>query len=190
MPKWKDALYNLSKKPPTKGIMNSIIDKMQSNYDDRTTAILVATLVEKSLIGPAAQALRIVSQEEIKKHFWASEALFPDFGAKIKIVRLLGLIGPKTTANLEVIRLVRNAFAHSMADIYFTTHEVETACAQLTLSDNAAIFVEKQTSKFKSRHRFCHACDEIFRGMINYVGGPFATGAPRPAGLPPHPILP
>jgi hypothetical protein len=61
-----------------------------------------------------------------------SAILSISFAYKISKAEGLGLIGSQTTSNLEVIRLVRNAFAHSLSEIEFTTPEVERACSLLS----------------------------------------------------------
>jgi DNA-binding MltR family transcriptional regulator len=59
------------------------------------------------------------------------EALFgPDrplgsFSAKIKMARAMGLIGPKTAHDMNIMREIRNAFAHGLRRMNFETAEVK-----------------------------------------------------------------
>jgi hypothetical protein len=189
MSKWKTALRALSQKSPSKDIAQTILNTMRSEADDRTTAIVAAAFVEVSLVGPIAQITGISGQKAITELFWDRESLFATFSRKIEGATLLRVIGAETASNLEVIRHVRNAFAHSLSDVSFTTPEVERACARLTLSSKADFFVA-QEQKRKTRYRYCYACDGVFRPLLNYVAAPFVTGTPRPAGLPSRPVLP
>jgi hypothetical protein len=69
----------------------------------------------------------------------AAWKLFEDHGplhqlnAKIRMGEAMGLYGAETRRNLEIIQTVRNAFAHSLHAISFSTSEVSQACQALTL---------------------------------------------------------
>jgi DNA-binding MltR family transcriptional regulator len=54
-----------------------------------------------------------------------------DFASEILMARALGIIGPLTQSYLDIVRSVRNAFAHTPRDIKFTTKEVHDLCVQL-----------------------------------------------------------
>lgn len=58
-----------------------------------------------------------------------------DFGSKIRLSYALGIIGAKAKADLDLIRHIRNTFAHSRAELTFELPEVADACALLTLSE-------------------------------------------------------
>jgi hypothetical protein len=186
MSDWRSDLKMLQRRPPSKNIMQTIINVMSSDTDDRAAAILAGSLVEVSLVGPIALITR--RQEHIEQDFWRTGAPHRWFANKIIKAASLGIIGPQTTSNLEVIRLVRNAFAHSLSEIEFTTPEVERACSQLTLSRNAEFFVTGEPTR-KARYRYCYACDAVFRGLLAYVLLPWVAGSgwPEP---PTQPILP
>jgi hypothetical protein len=82
-------------------------------------------------------------------------------------------IGVRTKSNLDVIRTVRNAFAHSMIEVTFTILPVATACGMLALSEDAKFFVEQETER-KSRWQYCYACDAIFRVLLEHADRVFA----------------
>jgi hypothetical protein len=87
---------------------------MSSDTDDRAAAILAGSLVETSLIGPIA--IITGNEAEIEKLFWKRSGRWSTFDSRIKEAANLGIVGRQTTSNLEVIRLVRNAFAHSLSE--------------------------------------------------------------------------
>src|SRR5580700_8908070 len=117
--------------------------------DDRTTALLTAALAETSLIRPIAVAAR--------------SPISSDFAAKIKKAFTHSIIGPDTKKNLEVIKEIRNFFAHSLSEIEFTTLEVERACAMLTPPANKAFYVDPaEEPQREARYRYCIACDALF----------------------------
>ena len=80
------------------------------------------------------------------------DALFQDgplasFSAKIKIAYALGLYGPETRDDLNMLREIRNAFAHSTRSFDFTNPAIMQCCRMLKTSnrikwpypDNASI---------------------------------------------------
>jgi hypothetical protein len=184
MSDWQSDLKMLQRRPPSKNIMQTIINVMSSDTDDRAAAILAAALVETSLIGPVALATR--NEARIKKLFWKPFARWNTFEKRIKEAECVRLIGPQTKNNLDIIRLVRNAFAHSLSEIDFTTPEVERACS-LKLIRPELLAAPEPTRQ--ARYHYCYACHEVFQAMIAYVGVPWATGTGWP-GRPAQPVLP
>ena len=182
----KDDLDKLKQKPPSENVKKTIMNVMIGPSDDRTTALLAAALVDASLIRPIAVAARSPNVEEIR----VSGLLSSPFAEKIKKAFTHGLIGPETKKNLEVIKEVRNAFAHSLSDIEFRTAEIERSCAMLTAPPNKAFYVDPaEEPQREARYRYCIACDAVFQAMLLYVGIPWATGSGWP-GPPAQPLLP
>jgi hypothetical protein len=187
MSDWKDGLEKLKRRAPSKNVKRTIINAMVGPSDDRTTALLAAALVETSLIGPVAAAARSPKAQEIRV---SGTLLSSDFTTKIKKAFAYGLIGPNTQKNLEIIKEVRNAFAHSLSEIEFTTLEVQRACAMLTPPPNKALYVDPaEEPKREARYRYCIACDAVFQAMLHYIGVRWAVGSgwPKP---PAQPLLP
>lgn len=182
---WESALRKLTREPPSSEVMQTIVKAMQEGTDDRSVALLSAALTETAVRSAIAYILR--PHAKILKRLFFQDGPFSDFSRCISGAAALHLIGDKTTANLDVIRAVRNVFAHCMSDVLFDTPEIERACNRLTVSSNSAFFIDKEPSR-KIRYRYCYACDEIFRGLLNYTGTMWITG--QPGTLPDHPILP
>jgi hypothetical protein len=182
---WESALRKLTREPPSSEAMQAIMTAMQGDINDRSVALLSAALTETAVRSAIAYILH--PNETISKRLFARDGPFSDFNSCICGAAALRLIGDKTTANLDVIRAVRNVFAHCMSDIRFNTPEIERACNRLTVSNNAAFFIDRNQER-KNRYRYCYACDDIFRSLINYVGTMWITG--QPGTLRDYPVLP
>ncbi len=92
--KWKSDLRKVARRAPSKDVLQTILNIMRSEADDRATAILAATLAEVSLIGPIAQ---ITGQHaNIEELFWSRDALFSTFARRVEGATLLRVVGPKT----------------------------------------------------------------------------------------------
>jgi DNA-binding MltR family transcriptional regulator len=60
------------------------------------------------------------------------------FSSKIKLARALGLFGPKTAHDLNLMREIRNAFAHGLRKMSFETPEVRQLVGSLYVIHDVA----------------------------------------------------
>jgi hypothetical protein len=98
---------------------------------DRTAAILGSTIVENAL----RVALLARFRPDGKRHekiFEGEEGPLSNFAARIKVAYALRIFGPKTHRDMRCIKAVRNAFAHSLMAMDFTTPEIATVCENMT----------------------------------------------------------
>lgn len=166
---WKQALKDLGKEPPPKNIVNAIIPLMQSDESDRSVALNASSLAEIGLVAGIAGCLHSKTTSAIEALFWDSDAPFGTFSRRTVGAVAFGFIGPKTKANLDVIRHVRNTFAHSISEVNFASPAIKAACEKLILSDNAKFFVEQETKR-RTRFQYCYACDDVFRTLFTHSG--------------------
>jgi hypothetical protein len=123
---------------------------------------------------------------DMNKLFWNPKRKYRSFDDRINGAARMGLIGPTTKTNLNVVRAVRNVFAHAMIELSFVRPEIHAACLEIVLPDNNLFFVNR--SERRARYLYCYACDVVFRGMLNHVGLHWATGVGVPTLI--GPILP
>ena len=107
---------------------------------DRATALVLGSMLEQGLelatlshcvLGwntPEAEA-------EQKRLFGGSEDSAMTFGIKIRIAYALGVYGPKTTGDIDMMRHIRNFFAHDRGHLTFDDIDVSALCDQLIISD-------------------------------------------------------
>jgi hypothetical protein len=115
-------------------------------------------------------------RKESVKELFEYRGTLGSFGAKIDIGYAFKLFGPKTKKDLNIIRSLRNQFAHSRMPILFTTLVVKKCCDQLTYPDapdirllSSQISID-DASKILSasalaqpRNRYFLSCNEIIR---------------------------
>jgi hypothetical protein len=104
---------------------------MGSNVDNRSAALTAPPLADTGLMVGIVNVLR-PDDKEIDSYFWTKKAKYSKFTNRVDKAASLGLIGAVTKRNLNVIRHVRNAFAHSMIEVTFATPAIEAACSTLT----------------------------------------------------------
>lgn len=183
---WEEALRELIKEPPSERIRHAVIDIMRSKADDRSAALTVSALTETGIIAGITTVLQ-PKAEDVGPLFWNKKAKHGSFNQRIREAVRLGLIGTETSRNLDVIRQVRNAFAHSMIKVTFTTPAIEAACDTLKVPQNAQSSVHSENAR-KTRYRYCYACDAIFRGLLGNSVARWITGTA--GNKPSQPILP
>lgn len=171
---WKKALRELTRKPPGKGAKSAVLDSMRGTDTDRAAALIIGSLVESSLSAAIAYTLGHHDKRQT-------------FASRIGVAKALNLIGSQTLQNLEVIREVRNTFAHAMSDVEFGTPEVANACNRLVISENHQGFVRRETERH-ARFRYGYASQTIFLASLNFA---FTRSTLDPRRTPPStPILP
>ena len=94
---------------------------------DRGIVLICGSVLEDAL-GQAIRA-RLVDHSKVKDAIRGQ--LFGNFNSRIVGCLALGIINESEYANLEVIRQIRNKFAHKMR-VSFADLEISALCAQLT----------------------------------------------------------
>jgi hypothetical protein len=101
--------------------------------DNRGAAILLGTHLEGVL------QFALINRLKIKPKRWKDvfgyDAPMGTFDRKVRVAHAIGMITDETRSTLDVIRSVRNAFAHSLIPISFSTPEVADACSLLKVPE-------------------------------------------------------
>jgi DNA-binding MltR family transcriptional regulator len=94
---------------------------------DRGAAIVGAALLEDNLVSILKEKmlLDVMSQKQVKDIFDLSGPL-SNFSAKISIAFAFGFIDKTTFDDLQIVRKLRNKFAHSSGNLSFDDGEVKS----------------------------------------------------------------
>lgn len=94
---------------------------------DRGAAIVGAALLEDALVTKLKNSMSLeqMSQKQVKDVFDLNGPL-SNFSAKISIAFAFGLIDKKTFDDLQIVRKLRNKFAHSSTELSFDDEEVKS----------------------------------------------------------------
>jgi hypothetical protein len=109
----------------------ALFNEMQ-NTSDRVAAVSCAAWVDDTLSAALATQFVKMGKTWVDRIFDGPTAPLGTLSAKIVIGYALGLFGPLTRADLEIIRAVRNDFAHTAGPILFTDPEIANKCNRLT----------------------------------------------------------
>jgi hypothetical protein len=131
--------------------------------DDRTIAIITATVLEQSLEAGIMTKLRTLDASDERAVFFGDSAPLNSLCQKITMAYALGIIGPQARSDLNIIRNVRNTFAHSRLTITFSEPAVVEACGFLTLPDRWPGLVADQRD---ARDTFVQSAFQYMLGLI------------------------
>lgn len=93
---------------------------------DRGTALIAAAWLDDALAALIRAQFR--PDKSVTDDFMRSDGPLGSFSARIKVAYLLDLIGPSMRFDLDLIRAIRNQFAHSRSEIRFSTASVRDRC--------------------------------------------------------------
>jgi hypothetical protein len=100
---------------------------------DRTAAIMAFNFLDHAIRGAIIYKLKIIGTRDEK----TLHRLFEEYGvlystdSKIIMGRALDLYGPVTHANLDIIKSIRNTFAHSAHGLSFRTPAIASQAKKL-----------------------------------------------------------
>lgn len=110
------ATYN--KLTPASKFEASIMDEAHDlaefcvNADDRTLCILVVSFLEDALKRVFAEQWKIISKKDFDRYFGGSGPL-STFSQRTLVAQGMQWLTPQDTSELDVLRRIRNSFAHN-----------------------------------------------------------------------------
>jgi len=178
-PRYLEELRRYGSGDPTEADIEALEAEL---YDgpDRGAAIVLGSVVERALV----KLLRNHMRDEGISELFRYPAPLSDFGSKIQIAYALKLFGVKTRKDLNIIRSLRNQFAHSRMPIEFTTPVVKACCDELIYPDAPSVNLsfkmlntvsderlEQASDKDHPRTRYFTSCNEIAQRIYFIRGG-------------------
>jgi DNA-binding MltR family transcriptional regulator len=136
---------------------------------DRTAAITAASFVEYALQKAIITHLKKdITESELKQLFDSPQSPLSSLSSKTIVGQSLGVIQEDERQDLDTIRAIRNAFAHSMTHIEFKDSEVTELCKTLHI---AADFGELTQHPELSKHIFISCIATLFFSLSTYRPG-------------------
>jgi hypothetical protein len=135
----------------------------KTEKQDFAAAILGAARLDSTLAYIIEREFIDLSPDE--ERALLREGPLAEFGAKIKLGYALGLYGPLTRDDLNIIREIRNAFAHSGNPLDFSNAAIARACQLINISAD----FRYPDPPFDTSLKFCMATSHLIVNMIEYA---------------------
>lgn len=175
------GLRTLSRKWPNAEQLSGMFDALEQQ-DDRNSAIIAASGVEVMLRMAIQIQLASRTPEEFDFLF-GENGPFGGFGQKVHTSYGMGIIGIQTKKLLQIIRLVRNTFAHFWGRIDFETKEISDACLILTPFDifQVSSIKPEYGRTLTAKSAYLTSCTLIALNLLKHVR---QSGSSEPYTLP------
>jgi DNA-binding MltR family transcriptional regulator len=121
---------------PTIGDLDEL-ERELYGASDRAVAIMLGAFVEAALSKYLKAQLRQDMNAEQRSAVYDYDGPLGRFSAKIAMAFAMAAIGPVCRHDLDLIRIIRNGFAHSQKSIKFDDPETAAVCANLKTPDSA-----------------------------------------------------
>ena len=151
-----------SELPPDVQEIGSILGQL-AKESDRGGALIAAALVDDSL-GHYVRS-HFVEDKGPVKELMSGDAPLATFSSKIKMAYCIGWIGKELRGDLDLIRNIRNEFAHDRSGLTFETSAVRDRCNAFR-----CVAIYNQFTQIKvatARNAYLMSCSFISAYFIN-----------------------
>jgi Mannitol repressor len=131
MSAWLKALKALVAKLPTEEELELVTKESIHSESDRAMALMNSSLVESALQVFIRNNLVPMGAEE-RESLFERDGPLSSFSKLIRVSFAFGVIDEEMKRNFNIVRELRNAFAHSRTFVTFETPAIANACAQLS----------------------------------------------------------
>lgn len=146
------ALKKLSRESPTGEEVVAIFHELQNDPNDRAVAIIAATLLEDAVGDVILSHMVWLSDEEYRQMFVGYSPL-GSFSAKIQIAYAFGYYKKNVREALNIIKDIRNAFAHGKKSLSFNHEVIKNCCNLLTIFEESEESFEPGTKSINNSPR-------------------------------------
>jgi hypothetical protein len=182
----KAALINvkaLISADPAPEHFTEFFEQVRGENNDRGAAILTATNTDNSLRYALSRRLGVTKNN--REELFGLSGPMGTFDLKIRMAKALRMFGTETETNLTLIRIIRNAFAHSTIPITFKTSAIIELCKflvvpfvvppkSITVVDGEVVDPEEP---IEARQRFTTVCENTTHNLI--IFGQSCSPRPR-----------
>jgi hypothetical protein len=158
----KSKLTDLTLRHPSQADIDEINRQIDAEDNDRGAAVLAVTLVENALAYAISRRDSRFSYRH--KKLFQYNGLFSTLYARITLAEAMNIFGPVTNHNLDLIKHIRNVFAHASVPVKFSTPEINEACLALKAPSDL-----KGKAWGTPREKYVAACYAIVSELADYA---------------------
>ncbi len=119
-------------------MQNAFVDfrRALTKETDRGCALYAAAYLDRAISD--LLYLSLVENKSVEKDLFEGTAPLASFSSRIKLAYYLGKLSPSMRRDLDLIRKIRNDFAHSAGNLTFDTEKIANRCKELQYSYHSA----------------------------------------------------
>lgn len=126
---------------------------------DRAAALMSAAYLDEQL--KTLLNRKLVDDSKVKTRLLGNSSAIDSFSSRIDLAYLLGLIPKNFRDDLELIRRIRNEFAHTAQKMDFETDSVRSRCFLLKSAHG--------TENMDAHHKFLRTSIVIATKLVNFI---------------------
>ena len=138
---------------------------------DRECTMAYGALLDSFLAACIRQNLRIEKADTLKELFQDHNAPLSSLSSKIIVAQTLGIIFPEMRRQIDVVRRIRNAFAHAVQHLDFENETISQEAQKLDCRRMAHSGIEIQQTTNTARGKFEESCGVISSHLLHYIDG-------------------
>jgi hypothetical protein len=120
----KLSLSDLSREAVTEADFPELLNEL-INGTDRSAALVGCSILDTTLIYVMGTRMTAQTQADVERLFFSADAPLATFSAKIRVAKALGLYQSRVETALNLVRRIRNVFAHSAKPLPFNHPLIE-----------------------------------------------------------------
>lgn len=156
--------------------LDSIIEEMLGG-SDRASALVGAAVVEHYLQAALTARFAVKNRKFLDESLYSHSGPFGTFSAKIAGAYAMGLIGPVMFRDLNLVRRIRNDFAHEPNPVSFDESSISSRCSEISW---IASWRKDGVQLGNRKTEFVHAVAAMSGLLIQEADSPTSI-APAPA---------
>src|SRR5690242_13563508 len=126
-----EKLKKFTRGPRSVADLFALENELSYGTSDRAAAVLLGAVVEDTLRDWILVHMREDLNARDRARLFGPEGALGTFSSKTMLAYALKIVGPITRHDLDLIRTLRNEFAHTRRPLSFRVQEVADVCAQL-----------------------------------------------------------
>ena len=128
-------------------IFHQVKREAEESGSHRAMAVIAGAFVEDHLTDLIKS--RMVKNEKMHKEMFSPGRAFGDFGVKINLGYLMGLYSAAALKELDIIKYIRNGFAHRIDTHNFSQQHIRDRCHNLLLWQDIKIKMRRDADTKK-----------------------------------------
>jgi hypothetical protein len=169
----KNALRALMRRlpagDPIANMLGQLGPQVKNIAYDRAAAIVLPTFLEHALKQAIIQHFKpSPTDPEFKYIFDNDHAPYREFASRIRLAKALGVVSESDYEKLEIVRAIRNAFAHTSSAIDFDAQEIDDYCIDLIVPGADPVGPPNRPHAPQNRNRFAMAVLNLYLALQGY----------------------